>query len=108
MKNQNQALIIKMENEDLYNRNRLKSQNNEIQKLKDEIENLKNDLKTKNEKVSNAEIEIRKLKISNSSSTKELETYQELLYMNKSESVKDFNAEVDVNDVIQSNDTIKE
>jgi len=43
-------------------------------KLKDEMENLKNNLKDKNEKVNNAEIEIRKLKLNNSNSTKELET----------------------------------
>lgn len=43
-------------------------------KLKDEMENLKNNLKEKNEKVNNAEIEIRKLKLNNSNSTKELET----------------------------------
>lgn len=43
-------------------------------KLKNEVENLKNNLKDKNEKVNNAEIEIRNLKLNNSSSTKELET----------------------------------
>lgn len=72
-------MIIKIENEDLYNRNRCKSQNNEISKLKEELENIKNSMLEKNEKMSNVEKEMNKLRLSASSSSKELETYQELL-----------------------------
>lgn len=106
MRNQNQALLIKIENEDLYNRNRCKSQNNEILKLREELENQKNFLMEKNEKISSVEKEMNLLKLSASSSAKELETYQELLKpVPKSDSKLN---DVDVEDVMDSNESIKE